>query len=484
MWNASSPITAFKKKLYALNPWLPRTVVDAQRSRRKTRLQAADPRSLERDVRQLLSDKISGNQVGAWLLVPEHLRLGTWDLLCAWTGQPGHQVEPRMALHLVNEAAMCLCSYRHQRTLSQKGFELTNGLPFVPTDAAIHDLLEAHTVEQSRHLQIALGKIRRAGKHFGGQLLALDPHRMVSHSKRQMRRHRFSSQVKPAKMGQTFFLLDCDTGQPLCLRLTSSASSATEVTPDLLSMAGEILPVKSSGKIKPLVLADKEHYSQELFAAVRHAGHFDLLCAVPTYPNCLKRWQSLPSDQFTEHWPGYATAILDYRFKDEPETLYYEIVQRNGLRSEDFHYQGFLTTSPRDQIQSLTHDYPQRWGVEEFFKFNQALGWKRTGTLNLHVRYAQMSMALVAQAALHQLRQRLGPPFANWDAEHLARHLFHGIEGDVRVRHDTILVTYYNAPNADLLRSHYEDLPQKLRSQGIDPQIPWLYNFQIDFRFK
>ena len=37
-------------------------------------------------MRQLLADKISGNQVGLWLLVPEHLRLGTWDLLCAWTG--------------------------------------------------------------------------------------------------------------------------------------------------------------------------------------------------------------------------------------------------------------------------------------------------------------------------------------------------------------------------------------------------------------
>jgi hypothetical protein len=36
-------------------------------------------------VRQLLADKISGNQVGIWLLAPEHLRLGTWDLLCAWS---------------------------------------------------------------------------------------------------------------------------------------------------------------------------------------------------------------------------------------------------------------------------------------------------------------------------------------------------------------------------------------------------------------
>src|SRR5208283_2918200 len=116
---------------------------------------------------------------------------------------------PRLALHLVNEAAMCLCSYRQRRTLSQKGFELANGLPFVPTDLAIHDLLQAHTVQEAQRLQIALGKLRRAGGHFAGALLALDPHRMTSYSQRQMRRHRFKAQEKPAKMAQTFFLLDC-----------------------------------------------------------------------------------------------------------------------------------------------------------------------------------------------------------------------------------------------------------------------------------
>lgn len=478
------PITACKKKLYTLDPSKPRQFVAAQRTRRKERAQAVDPRSLERDVRQLLSDKVSGNQAGIWLLVPEHLRLGTWDLLRGWSGQATERVEPRLALHLVNEAAMCLCSFRHRRTISQKGFELANGLTFVPTDAAINELLERHTVAQSRSLQIALGKLRRAGKHFGARLLALDPHRMSSYSKRQMRRHRFSSQEKPAKMGQGFFLLDCETAQPVCFTLASSAPSVTEVTPELLSMAAEILGARSGSEIKPLVLADKEHYVEELFRAVREAGAFDLLCAEAAYPNSRKRWENIPEDSFTEHWPGYATATDSYHFKEDPDALYHEIVQRNGLRACDRCYQGFLATSPRDEIQSLTRDYPQRWHVEEFFKFNQALGWKRTGTLNLHVRYAQMTMALIAQAVIHQLRQRLGQPFAQWDAEHFARNLFNGLEGDIRVRKDTILVTYYNAPNANALREHYQNLPEKLRQQGVDPRIPWLYNFLLDFRFK
>src|SRR6266446_4412233 len=201
--NESLPITACKKKLYALNPANPPQFVQAQRTRKKKRAVPADPKSLERQVRQMLADKISGNQIGIWLLLPEHLRLGSWDLMRSWSGLPPDRVEPRLALHLVNEAAMCLCSYRTQRTLSQKGFELVNGLPFVPTDLAIHDLLDSHTVQQAQQTQIALGKLRRAGGHFAGTLLALDPNRMLSYSKRQMRRHRFNSEAKPAKMAQT-----------------------------------------------------------------------------------------------------------------------------------------------------------------------------------------------------------------------------------------------------------------------------------------
>ena len=132
----------------------------------------------------------------------------------------------------------------------------------------------------------------------------------------------------------------------------------------------------------------------------------------------------------------------------------------------------------------MTQDYPQRWQVEEFFKFNQALGWHRARTLNLNIRYGHLSLVLAAQGAIHQLRQRLGAPFVRWEATHLARNLFEGLEGDVRVEQQTIVVTLYNPPNASLLQHPDEHLPEKLDREGVSPEIPWLYNFKIDFRFK
>ena len=80
----------------------------------------SDPRSLERGVRQCLADKVAGNLVGLWLLIPELLRLGVWDLLCGWTGRRGEYVEPRLALQLVNEAALCVTGIRARRSLGRR----------------------------------------------------------------------------------------------------------------------------------------------------------------------------------------------------------------------------------------------------------------------------------------------------------------------------------------------------------------------------
>ena len=87
-------------------------------------------------------------------------------------------------------------------------------------------------------------------------------------------------------------------------------------------------------------------------------------------------------------------------------------------------------------------DFPARLHVEEFFKFDQDLGWNRADTLNLSVRYGQLTWPWW----LHQLRQRLGPPVSSWDSQHLARNLLGGLEGDLRVQGDTIKVTHLQRP--------------------------------------
>ena len=96
---------------------------------------------------------------------------------------------------------------------------------------------------------------------------------------------------------------------------------------------------------------------------------------------------------------------------------------------------------------------------------------------SLRISPWRLADALAAPIAL------LDEPYSTWDANHFATSLLAGLEGDVRVIDDSIIVTYYNAPNADRLRQHYEGLPERLQREHIDPHVPWLYGFKLDFRF-
>ena len=127
-------------------------------------------------------------------------------------------------------------------------------------------------------------------------------------------------------------------------------------------------------------------------------------------------------------WAGLATTKRPYHLKNSLTGPQVQLVQRSGERPETYTFK--------------------------------------------NIRYGQMTMALLAQTAIHQLRQRLGSPYATWDAKHLARSIFNGIDGDLCVHHDTVVVTLYNAPHPDLLRQHDEHLPEKLAAERVNPHVP------------
>lgn len=419
------------------------------------------------------------------MLIPEHLRLGTWDLITSWCNASPESIQPRLAMQMINEAALCVKGIRQKRSLSQRGFEMANGLPFIASDPAMHYLLSNRSVVDSLMLQTALGKIRKTFGHFKGRILALDPHRIITNTRRFMiRRKKNKKEIRPHKMAQTFFCLDAETHQPLCFSTGTSAKSVNQATPELLSVTYDIL-----GRLaeKSFILADNEHYTMDLFDYVKEKTPFDLIAPMSINPSLKKIMQSIPESEFSRHWAGYATTKRRYKLKNarvKSKYNHYQFIQRKGERNDDYRFKSFLCTADRDEMESLTLNYPERWSIESFFKNYQALGWDRVGTMDLNIQYGRMTMALFAQAASYMMRQKIGSPFANWDAEHFAKDFFRGLDGDIRVKNDTIVVTYYNAKQLEMLKSHYQNLPQKLLNEGINPAIPWLYNFKLDFRFK
>src|SRR6266566_7061675 len=108
----------FKKKLYKLNPDKDIQPVIVQSTKRENHPASVTEQSNERNVREMLSNKVCGTHMGLWLLVPEYLRLGAWDLLngCFSKSADNH-LDARLALQLVNESALCVNRVRKKDSL-------------------------------------------------------------------------------------------------------------------------------------------------------------------------------------------------------------------------------------------------------------------------------------------------------------------------------------------------------------------------------
>jgi hypothetical protein len=93
--------------------------------------------------------------MGLWLLIPEYLRLGAWDLLRGVFDQQGGSLHSRLALQMVNESALCVNRIRKKDSLCHQGFSLVNGLSFLATDESVHSILDSNSVVAYQELQTA-----------------------------------------------------------------------------------------------------------------------------------------------------------------------------------------------------------------------------------------------------------------------------------------------------------------------------------------
>ena len=84
--------------------------------------------------------------MGLWLVVPEHLQLGTWDLIKGFTGNEDRDIDSRLAMQLVNEATLCKNRVRKENYITHQGFEISSGFSFLPSDAEIRKFLARYSI--------------------------------------------------------------------------------------------------------------------------------------------------------------------------------------------------------------------------------------------------------------------------------------------------------------------------------------------------
>lgn len=387
-------------------------------------------------------------------------------------------LQRKLTLQVIHESAMCNTRIRESNTICHQGFDILNGLPFIASDVQIHNLLSEHSIEQSRELQITLGKLRQIKGDYKGNLIAMDPHRITSYTKRISPKRTIKRNERAKKMLQTFFAIDSQTGQPIGFDIGFSSNTISNATKNLVQQIKQIIPACNNS----LILSDAEHYTEELINLFAIDKSLDILMPAPRNSRIVKYFDKL---DYKEYWPGYNIGTSPFRFgndKSIPEQLL--IVQRQGFNESEFKYKAFISTRKENVVEMITTEFPTRWTIEEYFKYEGSLGWNKALTQNLNIRYSKMSLCLISQYIINQLRLKLPSDYRKFEVKHLSDEIFHKFNGDIRVKNEKIIVTLYGVPEKLGLRKYYENLPQILESENINPKVPWLFDYTVDFRFR
>lgn len=423
-----------------------------------------------------MAKKISGSHVGLWLLVPELVRLGAWDILKSLFETKGKaSMATHIGLQLINESAIGVNRLRVRGALTNQGFSTANGLSFLAADESVHALLDSCTVEEYRLAQEKIFHLRALQGHYSEEgVYAIDPHRIISNTKRITPLKKKKPEAAATKMLQTFFCVDAYTGQPLAFTNGSSGKKCASATLQLMEI------IKKAGVKKGLFLADKEHFTKDIAEWFSHHKEYEILMPAPAIKKIREMYRT---QHYVRKWAGYSLAETSYTFMDSDIALRL-IIQREGEVEGEYSYKGFLTTSTKKAVYLLSDSFPQRWTIEKFFNFEQSHGWANASTLNLNIKYGKQTLALLAQAATHQLKKKLPDDYQHWTAKSLADQVLTNLDGDISVEKNKIIVTFYGDHKKLDLKKHYSHISTQLVNEGLCPKIPWLLDYELEFRFK
>ena len=402
--------------------------------------------------------------------------MGAWDIVKSLFNLEGEaSLATHIGMQLVNESAIGVNRLRIRGSLANQGFSIANGLSFLAADETVHRILDSCNVEDYLVAQEKIFNLRAIQDHYSDECVyAIDPHRIISSTKRITPAKRKKPDAAATKVLQTFFCVDANTGQPIISTNGSSGKKCSSATIDLMER------INKMGIKKGLFIADKEHFTREIAEWFVQHPEYEILMPAPELKKITDMYER---QEYSRMWAGYSIAESVYTFSESKIELRL-IIQREGEVKEEYKYKSFLTTSTKDAVNLLSDNFPKRWTIEKFFNFEESHGWSRASTHNLNIKYGKQTLALLAQAATHQLKRQLPDEYSKWSAKSLADNVLTNLDGDIRIEKNKIVVTYYGDHKKLNLKNHYSDISNQLTNEGICPKIPWLLDYELEFRFK
>ena len=192
---------------------------------------------------------------------------------------------------------------------------------------------------------------------FRAKLVAIDPHRTRSYSKRHMRERVEDPGAKPAKMAQTFWALDADTHQPVCFTTATTARSVVDCHARTDRLGREHLAVRPRAnacrrRLRALLeRIDRRHSPTHRLRSAR--SYSQSTCPSATIPG--------NSSKINSRAVGLVSLRRNYPTKSSPAKR-----AAIGNSSSDYgecpdawKYKGFLCTSDREEVDRADSRLPQ-----------------------------------------------------------------------------------------------------------------------------
>lgn len=450
-----------------------RSSIDCAKKKRKSFNRT--PETIQLELDHVLKTGFQTAYGGSFLLIPYLLHLDILEKIRALNvdKQSGIPVE-KAVLPLILLGIIGKKRINRVKKVTDPGLAVWAGLGKLPDSSFFHGFLDTVKTLNAERFTIVCSKRFKEMGLYKGRIINLDRHFIGYYGKKKIAKDHHPTRNIIMKGINASFTHDQESGDPIFVRADYPGLKPSDVAIPMLTTTMDI-----AGDDMETVVFDKWFSVGSLLDYIDKELKIKYVTLLKLFQNRIKEMRSIPADQFREMADGRKITFVHTNLRNYQGEVRLVVVwfQENG---ED-KYHGYLTNDEVSSDEDLVVMYSKRWGIENLFKELDFLNIDKLPSVELNEVTTMLALKLIGYCLVSCFRRDLGGALSRTEIEGIFEE-FLNIQAFVRSKGETIHVTYYRYPPA--LPSLFEDLNEKLKSEGIDPKVPWLNNKILQFNFR
>jgi hypothetical protein len=303
--------------------------------------------------------------------------------------------------------------------------------------------------------------------------LACDTHLAVYNGQIDIQKDKVAQDGRSHKAVRIHTVVDQGYRNPVYFTCSYPGSKAVDVGRKLIDATIDILP---EGK-KTKFTFDK------WFSVLQyiHDKGQQFVTLIRRHKNRIEQMEEIPLDQFKALTDNMGITHIKVRLRnyEDPARLVVIEVYENGERT----LFGYLSNDYKSEDTEIVESYSGRWDVEFFYDEMEFLGLSALPSIELNKVLFNLAIKLLAYNIVSAFRTNLGEDYIEHNVETIY-DMFFNHQAIVKLERKEIVITTFNHPYENELQTMYDNLFEKLKNKGIEPNVSWLGGYPLRFEFK